>query len=54
MERIVVKVQGGLVQDVYSTMEDVEIIVVDEDCDPIMYPDALQWEQVDVPEYHVY
>jgi hypothetical protein len=53
-ERIVIKVQGGLVQDVYSTMQNAEVVIVDEDCDPVTYPDAIQWEGVDVPKYHIY
>ena len=46
METIVIKVRGGLVSDVYATSKDVEVIVIDEDCDE--QPD------VELPEHQVY
>ena len=52
MERIVITVKGGMVQDVYSSNRFVDVTIIDQDTDD---GDRVN-EQKDVklPEYHVY
>ena len=50
MNRIVIKVWGGLVSEVYSTDRDTEVTVIDEDA-----PEEQELsESIDLPEYQVY
>ena len=52
MERIVIKVKGGMVQDVYCSNRFVDVQVVDQDTDD--GDNQIDWKDVNVPEYHVY
>ena len=50
MNRIVIKVWGGLVSAVYSTDKDTEVTVIDEDV-----PEEQEMnENIELPEYQVY
>jgi len=52
MEQIVIKVKGGMVQDVYCSNQFVDVRVIDQDTDD--GDKAVDWADIDVPEYHVY
>ena len=52
MEKLVIRVQGGMVQEVYSDTEDVELTIIDEDSD-IESADEV-WESIDIPKYQIY
>lgn len=51
--KIVIKVSGGMVQDVYSTDEDLEVIIIDQDSD-VNDPEYLDIDDVELPEYKIY
>lgn len=51
--KIVIKVSGGMVQDVYSTDECLEVIIVDQDSD-VDDPECLDIDDVELPEYKIY
>jgi hypothetical protein len=54
MEKIVIRVKGGLVQEVWSSIADVNVFVIDEDCDSETYPEAVKWGEIEVPKYCVW
>ena len=53
MNKIVIKVSGGMVQDIYSTDEDLEVFIVDLDSD-VDNSECLDLSDAELPKYHVY
>jgi hypothetical protein len=53
MKQILIRIYGGMVQEVYSSDPDVEITICDEDSD-VAYPVKVTIDDFNVPEYQVY
>ena len=54
METIVIKVWRGLVEEVYSTKEDIRVVIVDEDNDFDEDIDGNEQPAVELPTHRIY
>jgi hypothetical protein len=52
MEKLFIRVQGGMVQEVYSSNPDVDLTILDEDSDVESVDEVL--DNLDIPEYQIY
>ena len=54
MQKIVIFVKGGMVQDVYASREDIDVTVVDLDTEDGVELEAVLHLENGIPEHHIY
>jgi hypothetical protein len=52
VEKLFIRVKGGMVQEVYSSNPDVDLTILDEDSDVESVDEVL--DNLDIPEYQIY